>query len=110
MNKDLIVEDKRSETCFKTGMSGFHITLFFFFLNKLVIEKRTGKKDLVAFCKELDANYGCLPQKEEDAFQKKCFEVQEVKSFNKYYPLLGIPIPNDEALQERLKKAVENSR
>lgn len=53
-DKDLIVEEKRSETCFKTGMSGFHITLFFFYLNKMVIEKRTGKKDIGGLCKDLD--------------------------------------------------------
>jgi DNA gyrase/topoisomerase IV subunit A len=33
-----------------------------------------------------------------------------VKSFQKYYPLLGIPIPNDEALRLRLRQAIKNSR
>jgi len=33
-----------------------------------------------------------------------------VKSFYKYYPLLGVPIPNEEALQQRLRQAIENSR
>jgi hypothetical protein len=82
----------------------------FYFLNKQVIEKRTGKKDIEALCKELDGNFGCLHEKEENAFQKKIFEIYDVKSFSKYYPLLGIALPNDEALQNRLKQAIENSR
>lgn len=45
-DKDVVVEESRSEICFKTGMTGFHITLFFFFLNKMVIEDSQGKKDL----------------------------------------------------------------
>jgi hypothetical protein len=33
-----------------------------------------------------------------------------VKTYYKYYPMLGIPIPDDNALKERLKTAVSNSR
>jgi hypothetical protein len=105
-----VVEESRSEICFKTGMTGFHITLFFFFLNKMVIEDSQGKKDLQKLAKQLDSHFGCLEQKQENLFQKKCFEIQEVKSFQKYYPLLGIAMPNTEALQARLKQAIENSR
>jgi hypothetical protein len=61
-------------------------------------------------CKELDAHFGCLPGALEDKFQKKCFEIQGVKSFYKYYPMVGIPIPDEEALRLRLVQAIENSR
>lgn len=108
-DKDIVMEEQRSEVCFKTGMAGFHITLFFFHLNKMVIEAG-GEKDIIKLCEILDNHYGCLPAKVENSFQKKCFEVQEVKSFYKYYPMLGIPIPNDEALSQRLRTAIENSR
>jgi hypothetical protein len=37
-DKDVILEDARSEACFKTGLSGFHITLFFYYFNKIVME------------------------------------------------------------------------
>jgi hypothetical protein len=37
-DKEIVVEEARSEICFKTGMSGFHITLFFFYLNRMVME------------------------------------------------------------------------
>jgi len=32
-DKEVVVEEERTETCFKTGIAGFHITLFFNFLN-----------------------------------------------------------------------------
>ena len=73
-DKEVVMEEARSEVCFKTGVAGFHITLFFFQLNKMVIEK--GGKNLVKFCQFLDSHYGCLEEKDEDAFQKKCFEIQ----------------------------------
>jgi len=37
-DKEIIVEEARSEICFKTGIAGFHITLFFHNLNKMVVE------------------------------------------------------------------------
>jgi hypothetical protein len=38
-DKEVIMEEARSEVCFKTGLAGFHITLFFYHLNKMVLEK-----------------------------------------------------------------------
>jgi hypothetical protein len=110
-DKDIVVEEARLEVCFKTSINGFHITLFFFYLNKMIIEAAdNGKKNMSKFCSKLDSNFGCIDAKSENLFQKKCFAIQDVKTFNKYYPQLGIPIPNDEALNARLKTAIENSR
>lgn len=110
-DKDVVVEEARTEICFKTGISGFHITLFFFYLNKMIIEAAdNGKKNMTKFCAKLDSNFGCIDPKSENLFQKKCFAIQDVKTFHKYYPLLGVPIPNDEALHARLRTAIENSR
>jgi len=47
-DKDVVVEEARSEVCFKTGLVGFHITLFFFYLNKMVVEEN--EKDLDKLC------------------------------------------------------------
>ncbi len=44
--KEIIVEESRSEICFKTGITGFHMTLFFNFLNKIVMEGGSSTKDL----------------------------------------------------------------
>jgi hypothetical protein len=29
VDKEIIMEEARNEVCFKTGLAGFHITLFF---------------------------------------------------------------------------------
>lgn len=106
--KEIVMEEARSEVCFKTGISGFHITLFFYYLNKMITENQG--KDMNKLCQFLDSHYGCLLEKDEDKFQKKCFDIQQVKSFYKYFPMLGIPIPDEHTLRDRLKQAVENSR
>lgn len=107
-DKEMIVEEARSEVCFKTGVSGFHITLFFYNLNKMITEAEG--KDMNKFCHNLDSHYGTLEGKVEDKFQKKCFEIQQVKTFYKYFPMLGVPIPDEQTLRDKLKQAVENSR
>jgi len=67
-DKEVIVEEEKSETCFKTGLVGFHITLFFNQFNKMVMEK--GGKNLAKFSEFVDSRFGCLLQSEEDQFQK----------------------------------------
>ena len=73
-DKEVVIEEARSEVCFKTGLSGFHITLFFFYLSKMVIEK--DGKNLQKFCGTVDSHFGCLEERDENTFQKKCFEIQ----------------------------------
>jgi hypothetical protein len=63
--KIVVMEENRSEVCFKTGMTGFHMTLAFFELTKL-FESRYDKK-LVQFDEEVDKNFGCLPMEVENA-------------------------------------------
>jgi hypothetical protein len=58
-DKEVVVEEARSEICFKTGLAGFHITLFFNFLNKMIMEAG-GIKDLDALSARLDSHFGCL--------------------------------------------------
>ena len=107
-DKEVVIEEARSEVCFKTGISGFHITLFFYQLNREIMEK--GGKDMPMLLKYLDSHYGCIDFRDEDKFQQKCFEIQQVKSFIKYFKMLGIPMPDEETLRERLKQAISNSR
>jgi len=59
---------------------------------------------------QLDQHFGCLEDKDEEKFQKKCFEIQQVKTFYKYFPMLGVPMPDEHTLRDRLKLAIENSR
>ncbi len=37
-------------------------------------------------------------------------EIQQIKSFFKYFPSLGVPMPDENALRDRLKQSIENSR
>lgn len=61
-------------------------------------------------CQQLDTNSGCLDFKTENKFQQKCFDIQKVKSFLKYFPMLGIAMPDEQTLRDRLKQAIDNSR
>jgi hypothetical protein len=38
-DKDIIMEEAKNEVCFKTGITGFHLTLFFSEFNKMIIER-----------------------------------------------------------------------
>ena len=72
--KDVITEDQRSEVSFKSGIVGFHVALFYSTLNQSILEAGESK-DFNKICKQLDDNYGCLPDKLEVTFQKKCQEI-----------------------------------
>ena len=69
-----------------------------------------GTKSIEKMMQLLDVNYGCIDNKDEDKFQKKCMEIQQVKTFYKYYQMLGITVPDDAALRDRLQQAISNSR
>lgn len=108
-NKVVVLEEHRSEACFKTGLIGFHITLFYQYLNKILIEQNYSN-DPAKLIEQLDSNWGCLNENEEELFQQHCKVIQEVKSFDKYYTMLGQPVVGDEEVRARLKQAIENSR
>ena len=106
--KQIVMEESRSEVCFKTGLTGFHMTMVFYELTKL-FEGRYGK-DLGKFDAEVDQNYGCLPLKVENAFQEKLKQIRKVDNFSKYYQSIGVECPNNDALTLRLRQAITNSK
>lgn len=59
------MEEHRSEVCFKTGLTGFHLTLIVFELAFLFGNRYDS---LEAFDKEVDSNFGCMPSEIEDSF------------------------------------------
>ena len=63
----MVMESHRNETCFKTGMTGFHMTLTINIINNIM--KDVFKGDLKAMDAQLDSNFGCLPQEIEDTLQ-----------------------------------------
>jgi hypothetical protein len=60
--KEVVLEESRNEVCFKTGQTGFHMTMIFFSLCNL-IEAEYKNKNLF---EDLDSNWGCLPLKLEN--------------------------------------------
>jgi len=102
--KEVIMEEARSEACFKTTIVGYHLTLFFYSLNKMIMQNADGSpKSLAQLCTYLDDHFGCLNEKDEDEFQQHCQKILEVNNFIKYYNMMNINVPNDEALRERLR-------
>lgn len=106
--KEIVMEENRSEVCFKTGMTGFHMTMAFFELTKL-FESRYNKK-LGDFNSEVDANFGCLPMGSENAFQDTLKQIKKVDNFKKYYTSIGVDCPDNDALTLRLRQAITNSK
>lgn len=106
--KEIIMEENRSEVCFKTGLTGFHMTMAFCELTKL-FESRYNKK-LNNFDQDVDKNFGCLPMDIENAFQEKLKAIRKVDNFKKYYNGIGIDCPDNEALTLRLRQAITNSK
>ena len=100
--------DAREEVCFKTGMTGFRITMLFFSLTQMLNEKFN--RDFGAFEASLDDNWGCLAMADEDELQQKFKKIQKIDTFQKYYQWIGVECPNSEALQQRLHKAISNSK
>lgn len=106
--KEVVMEENRSEVCFKTGLTGFHMTMVFYELTKL-FESRFDKK-LGQFDAEVDKNFGCLPMEVENAFQEKLKQIKKVDNFKKYYTSIGIDCPDNDALTLRLRQAITNSK
>ena len=103
-NKQLVLEDAREEVCFKTGLTGFQITMLFYSLSEMLDTQFGG--DLKAFEQSVDDNIGCLPLDVEDKLQQKFKKLQRIENFQKYYQWIGIECPNSEALQKRLHTAI----
>lgn len=106
--KQVIMETQRNETCFKTGLTGFHMTCTINVLHN-AIHKNYGN-DLNKMDEQIDNNFGCLPQKMEDALLYELKNVKRISDFNKYYMALGKNKMDDETLAARLRKAIDNSK
>jgi len=81
------MEQHRNETCFKTGLVGFHMTLTVNIINECIANDFGG--DLNALDSTLDDNYGCLPREIEDKLLAELKSLKKVDNFNEYYTRLG---------------------
>ena len=78
-NKQVVLEDAREEVCFKTGLTGFQITMLFYSLSEMLDTEFGG--DLKAFEQSVDDNIGCLPLHVEDKLQAKFKKLQRIENF-----------------------------
>jgi hypothetical protein len=88
--KEVVLEEARNEVCFKTGLTGFHMTMIFFSLCE-ALESNFNNKNL---CQVLDDNWGCLPLKIENDLQQSFKAIKKVDNFNKYYQWLKKDCPD----------------
>mmetsp|Transcript_47983 Transcript_47983/g.65027 ORF Transcript_47983/g.65027 Transcript_47983/m.65027 type:complete len:199 (-) Transcript_47983:1761-2357(-) len=77
--KEVIMEDNRNEVCFKTGITGFHMTLVTHALSKFLEGKYN--KDMNKMVSELDSNFGCLDDASESLLQKQFQQRTKVENF-----------------------------
>ena len=106
--EELIMDEDRDHISFQTGKVGFFITMFYgFFIGRVCKPEGKTLNDLVTY---YDEYFGRLPRTLETAMQEECVKIRTVKDFSGYFRVLGIPLPNKEALVLALKKAVKNSR
>jgi hypothetical protein len=58
----------------------------------------------------LDSNFGCLELELENKFQQQLKKIRRVDCFKDYYNWVGVPCPDAQALQLRLRQAIDNSK
>ena len=62
------------------------------------------------FSQLLDDNWGCLPREQEWSLLNRIKDLLKVEDFKTYYEWIGVGTYDDQAMQERLHRAVTNSR
>jgi hypothetical protein len=62
--KEVILEESRNEVCFKTGLTGFHITMIFYTICDLI--KNKWKNDHKLITETLDDRHGCMTEEIEN--------------------------------------------
>lgn len=103
-----IVEEKRNEVCFKSGVVGFRLTMAWYAIHKEL--DKLFKADMNAFSSAVDENWGCLPRETEWRIFNNFKNIFRVENFKQYYEYLDLQSLDDQAMQARLRKAVENSK
>mgnify|MGYP002624006015 CR=1 FL=1 len=102
------VDDIRAKVCFKCGITGQQLLLFYYyFLNKIVYSEC---KTLDNFAEKLDKNYSCLSENEIDKHRLEINKILKIDNFNDFYKFMGMNPPSKDELNQKLKQAFENSK
>ena len=101
------IDDIRAKVCFNAKITSNRIFLLYSQLYDLLFLKNSlGTKE---FNEKLDSNYGTLSEKETFLFQKTLKTILKIDTYDKYFELLKLPVPNQDELNTKLKKAFQNS-
>ena len=102
------VDDIRGRVCFKCGLVGEQLLLFYYYFLKKIVYNDV--ENLDQFAEKLDKNFGNLTDEEIDKHRIEINKILKIDSFNQYYEYLGITPPSKEQLNEKLKQAFLNSK
>lgn len=109
--KDLLelkeIDDVKAKICFKAGIISKQLLLFYYYFLKKIVYSEC--KTMDKFAEKLDKNNGALSEKETDNHKKEIDKLLKIDNFNDYYKFMGLSVPSNEDLNDKLKKAFENS-
>lgn len=102
------IDDIRAKVCFKCGLVGEQLLLFYYyFIKNIIFEKGKTHED---FANRLDQNYSNLTDDEIDKHRLEINKILKIDNFNDFYKYLGLTPPTEKELNEKLKQAFINSK
>ena len=104
---DSKIDDVRGKICYKAGIVGEHLLLFYYYFIKKIIFKDC--KTLDEFAKKLDSNYGNLSDEEIDEHRKEIDKILKIDNFTDFYKYMDLTPLNEKEINEKLKSAFQNS-
>lgn len=104
---DSNMDDIRDKVCFKAGIVGNQILLFYNYFIKKILFKDS--KTSIDIANMLDSNYCNLSNEKIESHRKELQKILKVDSFKDYYTQLGLSVPTEKELNQKLKASYENS-
>ena len=101
------IDEIRAKICFKTGIVGEQLLLFYYyFIKKIVFKSHNTLDEFAAYLDQHNAN---LPEQEIDIHRKNINDILKIDNYNAFYKYLNITPPEPKALNEKLKQSFTNS-
>ena len=101
------IDDIRAKVCFKCGLVGEQLLLFYYyFIKKMIFGSGNTLED---FANKLDKNYCNLSDEEIDKHRLEIDKILKIDNFNDFYKYLNLTPPTEKELNEKLKQSFTNS-
>ena len=101
------IDDVKSKVCFKAGIVGNQILLFYsYFIKKILFKDVNSFEDI---CMRLDSNYGNISERELENHHKEIVKILKVDSYQEYYKFLNLSPPSDDEMNAKIQAAFKNS-